>query len=283
MDAIPSPTVDRVANAKSPETSVPRAGKILLAECNRLNQKIAIRFLQSARHQVTAVTTGRQVLDSLQQNKFDLILMDVEIPEMNGIEATSTIRKLESITGSHTPIVAMTSSDLQVEACLRAGMDQHIAQPLDSEQLLHVVASILSSQGEVPVFDEAAAVARMGGDRAFFCTLAAMLIETAPALMAEMRAAFEEQDLRRMSRASHKLKGSVFPFHAAALTDAVRTMESIDDERKLAAAGNEYRAVEVELDRLLTALAELPIDAAAQASSQGSTAVGLKESTPCTA
>ena len=276
MEATPSPAAER-------RTLPSRAGKILLAESNRLNQKIAVRYLHSDKHQVTSVTTGRQVLEALRQNEFDLILMDVEMPEMNGIEATTTIRTQESHTGCHTPIVAMTSSDLQLEACLRAGMDQHITKPLNADQLLQVVSSILSSTGEVPVFDEAAAVARMGGDRAFLSTLASVLIETAPALMAEMRAAFDSQDLNRMSRASHKLKGSVFPFHAAALTDAVRTMESINDEAKLAAAGDDYRAVEVELDRLLVALAKLPIDADAQTNTHDSAAVGIKESTPCTA
>ncbi len=232
---------------------------------------------------MTTATTGRQVLEALLQSKFDLILMDVEMPEMTGIEATSTIRKNESVTGGHTPIVAMTSSDLQVEACLRAGTDQHIAKPLNSEHLLRIVASILSSKGVDPVFDQVAALARMGGDRAFLCTLASMLIEGAPALMAEMRAALEEQDSCRLSRAAHKLKGSVYPFCAAALTNAVRTLESIDDSRNLAASASEYRAVEVEMARLLTALAELRLQADIQASPNGSIAVEPKESTLCTA
>jgi CheY-like chemotaxis protein len=143
------------------------AGKILLATGNRLNQKVAVRMLQSSPHQVTIVTTGGQVLSALLHGKFDMVLMDSEMPEMSGVEATQLIRANEVATGGHIPIVAMTSSAALRDACLHAGMDQHITKPLNFDQLRQVIDAFgfrRPHMGDTSALDRLDGLVRLGAD-----------------------------------------------------------------------------------------------------------------------
>ena len=140
----------------SPATASQRHFKILLAEDNLVNQKVAVRFLEKRGHTVVLVETGKQALAAWQQESFDLILMDVQMPEMDGFEATALIRKQETSrsqeiageqqqsTAAHIPIVAMTAHAMvgDRERCLEAGMDDYVSKPID--------ASICSRRLSVP-------------------------------------------------------------------------------------------------------------------------------------
>lgn len=119
--------------------------RILLAEDNAVNQKLASRLLEKQGHNVVIAANGRQALAQLETEGFDLVLMDVQMPEMDGFEATTTIRKMEETTGTHLPIVAMTAHAMQgdKERCLAAGMDGYLSKPLNLKELLVVVQSVL--------------------------------------------------------------------------------------------------------------------------------------------
>ena len=119
-----------------------RAGlRILLVEDNIVNQKLAKRLLEKHGHQVVVRRNGREALESLDQAHFDLVLMDVQMPEMDGFEATAAIRGREKSTGEHIPIVAMTAhaSSGDQEKCLRAGMDDYLSKPIQTEKLLATI------------------------------------------------------------------------------------------------------------------------------------------------
>jgi len=118
-----------------------RKYSILLAEDNPVNQKVAILLLQKKGHQVTVVENGRQALEMLEKGEFDLVLMDVQMPEMDGFEATRQIRQREQSTGEHLPVVAMTAHAMKGdrEKCLEAGMDDYVAKPLYPEELYRVI------------------------------------------------------------------------------------------------------------------------------------------------
>jgi HPt (histidine-containing phosphotransfer) domain-containing protein len=113
-----------------------------------------------------------------------------------------------------------------------------------------------------PAFDQAMALSRTDGDRAFLCTLASMFVEDSASLIAEIRAAVEEQDGRRLERAAHKLKGSAHPLCATAVTEVAQSLESIGQSGQLTGAAAECRRFEAEMQRLLTALAALTDDEA---------------------
>jgi len=115
--------------------------QILLAEDNILNQRLAVRLLEQAGHTVTIVANGRKALDALGKHTFDLVLMDVQMPEMDGFETTAIIRKRESAEGGHMPIVAMTAYAMKGdrERCLDAGMDDYVSKPIRSAELFEVI------------------------------------------------------------------------------------------------------------------------------------------------
>jgi CheY-like chemotaxis protein len=119
------------------------ASRILLAEDNRVNQRLAQRILEKEGHQVIVVGNGREALEALENDTFDLILMDVQMPLMDGIEATKAIRKAEALTKAHIPIVALTAHAMKGDRdrCVAAGMDAYISKPIRAADLLNMVAS----------------------------------------------------------------------------------------------------------------------------------------------
>lgn len=117
---------------------------ILLAEDNPINQKLAIKLLEKWGHQITTVSNGKQALAVLENQSFDLVLMDVQMPEMDGLEATRAIREKEKLTGKHLPIIAMTAHAMKgdKEHCLTAGMDDYLSKPIQVEELLNAFETV---------------------------------------------------------------------------------------------------------------------------------------------
>ncbi len=143
-------TQEQIAGRLAPERNdlrgvTSRRLRILLAEDNAVNQKLAVHLLQQRGHIVRVAGTGRMALDALDAESFDLILMDVQMPEMDGLEATAAIRKREQITGQHIPIIAMTAHAMMGDRdlCLTAGMDHYLSKPLQVKEFFAVVESLL--------------------------------------------------------------------------------------------------------------------------------------------
>jgi CheY-like chemotaxis protein len=128
-----------IADFAQPEAK--RRLRILLAEDNRVNQMVAVHVLKKHGHEVTVAGNGQEVLSALKKDRFDLILMDVQMPTMDGYEATEVIRKREGKKGAHVPIIAMTAHAMKGdrERCLQAGMDDYVSKPLKSDQLLETI------------------------------------------------------------------------------------------------------------------------------------------------
>jgi CheY-like chemotaxis protein len=117
---------------------------ILLAEDNLVNQQLARRLLERRGHSVTIANTGREALECLERARFDLILMDVQMPDMDGLEATAEIRAKERGTGAHIPIIALTARTMQEDRdrCLAAGMDAFVTKPIKAAEFLQVVEAV---------------------------------------------------------------------------------------------------------------------------------------------
>ena len=132
-------TSDRRGSLAPQPTALP--SRILVAEDNIINQRIAQSLLTKRGHAVTVVNTGREALDALQRDAFDVVLMDVQMPDMDGFEATAAIRARERETGSRVRIVAMTAHAMQGdrERCLAAGMDDYLSKPIDPQTLFDLV------------------------------------------------------------------------------------------------------------------------------------------------
>ena len=122
--------------------------RILVAEDNLINQTLVVRLLQKMGHIPTTVVTGREVLEAVQRESFDVVLMDVQMPEMDGLSATKEIRKAERATGNHLPIIALTANAMKrdEDACLEAGMDSYLAKPVSGRKLAAALANIFAGQ-----------------------------------------------------------------------------------------------------------------------------------------
>jgi CheY-like chemotaxis protein len=119
--------------------------QILLAEDNPVNQLLAVRLLRKYGHEVTVAANGKEALEMLEKQAFDLLLMDIQMPEMDGLQATAMIRARERQTGGHLPIVAMTAHTMNgdQEHCLAAGMDAYISKPVRADQLLEIITNLV--------------------------------------------------------------------------------------------------------------------------------------------
>jgi two-component system sensor histidine kinase/response regulator len=140
-DIMPQPITRHSLREARSRTSMPLS--VLLAEDNAVNQRLALRILEKQGHRVVVADNGKKALAAVETQKFDLVLMDVQMPEMDGLEATAAIRALERGTGDHLPIIAMTAHAMQGDRqwCLEAGMDAYISKPIRARDLLDVVES----------------------------------------------------------------------------------------------------------------------------------------------
>jgi len=124
---------------------------ILLAEDNVVNQKLAVRLLEKRGHLVRVASNGREAVEAFERGSFELILMDVQMPELNGWEATAMIRARETRTGGHVPIIAMTAHAMagDRERCRGAGMDGYVSKPIDVTALLQEIEAVMSQRAGV--------------------------------------------------------------------------------------------------------------------------------------
>jgi len=122
---------------------------VLLAEDNPINRMVAIRLLEKRGHEVAVAVNGREALEKLEHGSFDLVLMDVQMPEMDGLEATAALRDKEMTTGEHIPVIAMTAHAMQGdrERCLAAGMDGYVAKPFNARDTFATIERVLAEVG----------------------------------------------------------------------------------------------------------------------------------------
>ena len=141
--------IEQAKQTASLHGTCPIHGTILVAEDNYINQVVTVRILEGGGHRVFVGGNGRLALEILEQQPVDLVLMDIQMPEMDGFQATKAIRDQESITGAHLPIIALTAHAIPGyrQKCLDAGMDDYIAKPVSSQDLLDVVNRTLLGMG----------------------------------------------------------------------------------------------------------------------------------------
>ena len=140
--AIPLLTRYALQDARDPMTVL----RILVAEDNLVNQRLVVRLLEKRGHRVVLAVDGRRAVEALSQESFDLVLMDPQMPEMDGFEATAIIREKEKKTGEHQPIVALTAHAMtgDRERCLNGGMDNYLTKPIRTQELDQILDSYVS-------------------------------------------------------------------------------------------------------------------------------------------
>jgi two-component system sensor histidine kinase/response regulator len=260
----------RPRRRKEPAATPPSEGarrlRVLVAEDNVVNQQVVMGLLDRAGHAAVAVDTGNKVLAALERHDFDLVLMDLQMPEMDGLEATRAIRKRERKTGDHIPIVALTARVVKedAEACLDAGMDAYVAKPLRARDLFAAIEGVLtparsaaSRRPDEPLMDERRLLERVGGDRQALRELVELFLDDAPRLLTRVLEAIEARDAPALQAAAHALKGAVSNFAAPAATQAAARLQQMGESGRLGGAQAGGELLEQELERLRDALTRL--------------------------
>jgi two-component system, sensor histidine kinase and response regulator len=260
----------------SPEAEARRSLHVLVAEDNPVNQRLAVRLLEKQGHRSLAVGDGRLALDALAEERFDLILMDVQMPTLDGLEATKLLRARERDSGGHVPVIAVTAHAMKGdrERCLAAGCDDYLSKPMRANELRAAIERCLpltnppadesEAQMEPPpeipdssAFDRAAALDEVDGDEELLAELARVFLEDSTRLLSEVQAAAAAGDAGQLMRAAHALKGSVANFGARRAVEAALRLESMGKYGDVSEAAPVVKELEVLMIGLTTGLAML--------------------------
>ncbi|MFQ6096531.1 MAG: response regulator [Armatimonadota bacterium] len=253
--------------------------RVLVAEDNPVNQKLATKLLEKRGHHVVAVSNGAEALAALEREQFDIVCMDVQMPEMDGFETTAAIREREKGAGRRTPIIAMTAHVMKGdrERCLRAGMDDYVGKPIRPDELFAAIERVRPRrsrsesrcrQAQVQPRDSQAALdvdealRKVEGDMQLLAELAEVFLEDYPRLLGELRSHVVTRRPDGVQRAAHALKGSAGNFAANGVYEAALRLETIGRDGDLSDADQALAVLEAELDRLHAALADLTRQAA---------------------
>lgn len=246
-----------------------RSLRILLAEDNAVNQRVATLMLERQGHTVVVVVSGRQAVEAIDREAFDVVLMDVQMPDMDGMAATAAIRQREAATRKRIPIIALTANAMKEdrEKCLAAGMDGYVTKPLRpkdlEEALLEVMpAAVLREAGKKQerqdgfVLGEAVRSV-VGNDDGSLREVIALFRKSGVSLMDRIKDGLDKGDSRQVAMAAHSLKGAASMFGAESTADAAARLESMGNAGKLAGALEAFSALRAEMDQILAAIAAL--------------------------
>ncbi len=250
------------------------ARQVLLVEDNPINQKVAKDLLTRRGHRIEVAKNGAQAVDRVSQKQFDVVLMDIHMPVMDGLTATRAIRDNERGKGGHVPIVAMTAGATMEdrERCFAAGMDGFVSKPFRADQLYRAVEDVTvadappgrqvpeteaapaANRDVEPCLDWQGALGNLEGDEDLLIELIEIFFDQRPTLMAEIEAAISGEAAPDLQRAAHTLKGSAHIIGGRAAAAAALQLEHIGRDAKFEAATSALRTLETRVAELEAAL-----------------------------
>jgi two-component system sensor histidine kinase/response regulator len=246
--------------------------RLLLVEDNLVNQKLAHRLLEKMGHEVTLAVNGQEAVEAVQRKTFDVVLMDIQMPVMGGVEATQKIREWQAQTGVHIPIIAMTAHAMagDEEKYLRAGMEGYVSKPVRSELLRAEIERFAKPQlrqedkrlekakirtGEGP-FDLAELLERVDNDRELLRDLLVIFKDDFPTHLRALREAAKSADMNGLATVGHTLKGMFSNLAAARAAAAAAQLEQLGRAGDSAGVSEAMGVFESEVAELLSKLEE---------------------------
>ena len=220
-------------------------------------------------HELTVAANGKAGIEAIESSDFDLVLMDVEMPEMNGLEATAVIRAREERTGGHVPIIAMTAHAMKGDRdrCLAAGMDDYVSKPIHADQLFEKIAEVLAGGpapdggSQTPSPEQAEPdwtqlLAMVEGDRSLLRIVVDTTLRDTPQQIALMHQALADGNQESLQRAAHTLLGSLRYFGDSPAVQRAEEIEELARDGRLRDAAPVIAALEKEIDQLMPRLRE---------------------------
>jgi two-component system, sensor histidine kinase and response regulator len=249
---------------------------VLVAEDNEVNQKLAVRLLEKRGHRVAVVNNGREALEELKRKRYDVALMDVQMPEMGGIEATISLRQWEKATGAHQRIIAMTAMAMKgdKEKCLEAGMDDYLSKPIRPLELDSLLGKCMTekqleakeSESLATPDTEAVNVGelwdRIGDDHEFLVELVEIFEQDCPRQMQLLHQALDTQDAGGLERVAHSMKGALANLAAVKASAIAADLQYYGKSGDFTSAAVSVPALEYELGHVLRELDSLSKGAA---------------------
>ena len=257
---------DDVLHSPSERFSNARRLQILLTEDNRINQQVATHILENAGHSVVLAENGESAIKLLAERTFDAILMDVQMPEMNGFDATSIIRRNEALSGRHTPIIAMTAYAMtgDRERYIAAGMDGYISKPIRIEELLRTIEDLVAVSRDPdgsertpnlgPAIEIQAFVSRTNGDEELARELVRIFVDDSRELLLKLRRAVDEGDCATVERDAHTIKGMLGYFSDRTTLDFALQLQTMGAKGDIADAPSVLLELEQSLNSLRSSL-----------------------------
>ena len=259
VDQVLTGKTPHAPNVKSAAKAQPtfRGNRILLVEDNPVNQRVAQRTLQNLAAEVVIANNGAEALERIEASSFDAVLMDCQMPVMDGFTATRRIRELELSRGTkRMPIIALTANVMSEdrEKCLAAGMDAHLGKPIEPAQVIEALNRYLKAPARAPAIDREALRELTGGDAEFERELAQTFVSSGDQCLAEIMAALKVSDFDTVRKRAHSLKGASANIHARDLSQAASSLENAVRENAIPALGG---LVEELSEKLAAVSAEL--------------------------
>lgn len=267
----------RVSDIWSSETR-PKLN-ILLAEDNETNQQVAVNLLKKHGHRITLACSGNEAVAAFERESFDLVLMDLHMPGMGGLEATACMREKEKATNNHIPIIALTARAMkgQREKCLEAGMDGYISKPIEVREFFRSIYSLAQKpvdaameltdevrmhflNEDVQVLDRETLLKNVEWDIEFLQDLVKKFLEYCPDLLSRIEDAFREGDGHALEEAAHALKGALGSFRAMRAFDAAAQLEKVAGAGSLPEVTEAIEKLKQELERLKPVMTELLLE-----------------------
>ena len=248
--------------------------KVLIAEDGRVNQMVAANLLENRGHEVTLVENGREALAMIRRRDFDAVLMDIQMPEMNGHEATAAIRAWEASHGGHLIVIAMTANAMRGdrEECLAAGMDDYVAKPFRAAELISTVekyaprsadaavpairASADSAKRVFPAFDETE-FHQMVGSPELIPVIVDLFVEESRIHLTAAREALKSMDAKAFYPAVHSLRGLIGNFAARRASVLANKLDEFARNERLQEAAEPLESLSCEIDQLQWELRQL--------------------------
>jgi CheY-like chemotaxis protein len=265
-------TADEVSR-KTASIEVPESVtslRILLAEDGLVNQKVAVNLLEQRGHKVTVANNGQEAVAVFDSELFDVVLMDLQMPAMDGFEATAIIREREKKSGTHIPIIAMTAHAMKGdrERCLESGMDGYIAKPIRAKDLYETIEVMAEGAGgsqsgingttEVTeIIDRDQLLKQIGGNEESLKEIVELFVVESDKLLTKIREAIANKKTSDLQRAAHTLKGSIRLFGLESPAAAALRLEIMGRDNNLDGAEQALLKLSKEVERLITKLRDL--------------------------